>query len=220
MQKADCPKCKCSVTSPFITDAREIECPNCETLFTSKDVLVAAGPYSVYRDVLIRNMHKYVRLLRDATAEIRELEELGKDSLPYRESANTIRIFVENLRELLGDCRDKLRVSGGKATVDYSVGEKTYRGVLKNISSTGICISVAGENERLVPGKIIRLKIQDEGLGEPLCLKGWVVWHTEKGISGLKFVGLEDSVKESLHTFISLKGSLEELEREIRATGV
>ncbi len=211
MRKADCPHCKCSVTSPFMTESREIECPNCVTLFTAKDVFVATGPYSIYREVLIRSMHKYVRLLREARAEIRELEELGVDSLPYRESAKTIKVFVENLRELLGSCRDKLRVSGGKATVDYYMGEDIYRGVLKNISSTGICMAVPQTSHRIGPGRIIKLRIKDESLSEPLCLRGWVVWSTEKGITGIKFVSLDESAREALHKFISFKGSLEDL---------
>ncbi len=211
MLKADCPECKCSVTSPFMTESRSIECPNCGTVFTTKDVFVTTGSYSIYREVLIRNMHKYVRLLREATAEMNELEELGKDSLPYRESARAVRHFVESLRELLGNCRSKLRIPGGKATVDYYIGDAMYTGVLKDISSTGLCIAIKDRTHKIEPGHIIKLCIKDECLKEPLCLKAWAVWNTEKGMTGLKFVGLCDSSKEALNGFISFKGSLQNL---------
>jgi len=188
-----------------------MDCPNCGTVFSTKDVFVATGPYSIYREVLVRNMHKYVRLLREATAEMSELEELGKDSMPFRESAKTVGVFVERLKELLDGCRDKLRVPGGKATVEYSVDETPYTGELKNISSTGICIAISDKSPRIGPGRIIKLCLKDSCLSEPLYLQGWVVWSTEKGITGLKFVGLDVSLKEALRKFITFKGSIENL---------
>ncbi len=211
MLNTDCPKCKCSIASPFMSETREMECPNCGCTFSAKDVFVATGPYSIYRDVLVRNMHKYVSLLREATAEMNELEELGKESLPYRESAKTIRIFVDRLRELLEGCRAQLRVPGGKATVEYFVEDSPFVGELKNISSTGLCIAIPEESHRIGPGRIIKLRIKDECLSTPLCLQGWVVWSTEKGITGLKFVSLEKSSTEALRRFITLKGSLQSL---------
>jgi len=211
MLKTDCPQCKCSVSSPFMSDTREIECPNCGSIFSAKDVFVATGPYSIYRDVLVRNMHKYVRLLREATAEMNELEELGVDSLPYRESAKTIKVFVERLKELLEGCRAQLRVPGGKATVQYLVEDTPFIGELKNISSTGLCIAIPDKSHRIGPGRIIKLRIEDECLSTPLCLQGWVVWSTENGITGLKFVSIEENTIEALRRFITLKGSLQSL---------
>jgi len=223
MLKTDCPNCKCSVKSPFLAEAQQIKCTGCGETFSVKDVYISVGPYTIYKEVVLENTPKYVRLLRELQAEAARLEERGKDSMPYRESAKTINIFVNMLRELLEGCRDKPRVPGGKATVEYYIDDAAYHGELKNISSTGICFAISDKAHQIGPGRIIKLCVKDEGLSEPLCLKAWAVWSTEKGITGLKFVGLDATSRDTLCKFITYKGSLENIETgrlETRVAGV
>lgn len=207
MLKTKCPNCKCSVKSTFLVEAQQATCDGCGETFIVKDIYISVGPYTIYKEVVLENTPNYVRLLRELRAEAARMEERGKDSLPYRESAKTVNLFVNMLRELLEGCRDKPRVPGGKATVEYYIDETAYHGVLKNISSTGICFAISDKSLQIGPGRIIKLSVKDEGLSEPLCLKAWVVWSTEKGITGLKFVGLDAASRETLCKFIAYKGS-------------
>lgn len=210
MLKTECSNCKCSVTSPLLAESKEMECPNCGTLFPVKDVFISAGPYSIYREVLVKNMHKYVRLLREAKIEMTDMEEQGKSSMPFRESAKTVDMFINRLKELLDGCRDRLRVPGGETLVEYSIEGNPCMGRLINISSTGVCLIMKDNFERVAPGKIIDLNVRDTRLSEPLNLKGEVVWNTDKGLAGLRFIGLEKHIKEPLSKFIVAKTSNEE----------
>jgi len=212
MLKTDCPNCKCSVTSPFLAESKEMECPNCATLFPVKDVFISSGPYSIYREVLVKNMHKYVRLLREAKIELGDLEEQGKSSMPFRESAKTVDVFIKRLKELLDGCRDRLRVPGGQTSVEYSIEGAPCACTLINISATGICLALENNSEKIAPGKLIDLKVSDARLSEPLNLKGEVVWNTDKGLAGLRFIGLEEHIREPLLKFIVAKSSAEDMD--------
>jgi len=207
MLKTECTNCKCSVTSPLLAESKEMECPNCGAIFPVTDVFISAGPYSIYREVLLKNMHKYVRLLREAKIEVSDMEEKGKSSLPYRESAKTVDIFINRLKELLDGCRERFRVSGGQTSVEYSIEGGPCTGTLINISATGICLAMETNYDKVAPGKIIDLKVSDARLSEPLNLKGEVVWNTEKGLAGLRFIGLEEHIREPLCKFIAAKSS-------------
>jgi len=192
----------------MLAESSEMECPNCGTTFPVKDVFISAGPYSIYREVLLKNAHKYIRLLREATNEAEDLNKQGKDSKPYRESAKTVDVFVQRLKELLDGCRDRLRVPGGSTAVEYSLEGAPCSGKLVNISTTGICIKIEDKDEKIAIGKIMDIGIKDDKLNEPLNLKAEVVWNTDQGLAGLRFIGLEEHIREPLCVFIAAKGSM------------
>lgn len=208
MLKTDCPNCRFSLSSKILTEDSEIECAECKETFQVKDVYIYAWPYTIYREVALKNVDKYIRLLRETKADVALMEELGKDSMPYRESAKSLNQFADMLTELLDGCRSEPRVPCGDTTVEYYIGDAVYTGNIRNISSTGICISISGKSNRIGPGRIIKMNINDNALSETLCLKGWVIWSTEKGITGLKFVGLEETSRAALQDFIEVKNSM------------
>jgi len=209
MLKTVCTNCKCSVTSPLLTEASEIECPNCGTVFPVKDVCISAGPYTIYKEVLAKNAHKYIRLLREATKEAEDLKKQGENSEPHRKSAKTVEIFVQRLKELLEGCRDKLRVPGEETIVECCIEGAPCTCKLVNISTSGICIEMDDDSRKIALGKIIDLNIKDEKLTEPLDIKAEVVWSTDKGLTGLRFIGLEEHIRIPLCIFIAAKGAID-----------
>lgn len=205
MLKTDCPRCTFTAAAPFLTEGKKTICARCGETFSVKDIYISAGTYTIYKKAVIDDTPGHVQLLRELQSEASELEQGHDKSVSKAEKAETIRIFVKMLKELLDSCRDKPRVSGGKTTVEYYVDEIPHSGKIRNISSTGICIAIAEKSHRIGPGRIIKMNIDDTALSEPLRLKGWVVWSTENGITGLKFVGLKKSSREALTNFIAIK---------------
>lgn len=212
MLKTNCPDCKCTVTSPFLSESKEMLCPDCNKIFPVKDVLISAGPYSIYREVLLKNIQRYLRLLKEARIEISELEGADENSLAHMESAKTIKLFVKRLKELLDGCRDKLRVPGGSATVELSLNGETCKGKLVNISSTGVCIDLQVRSNVVSQGQSLSLRIIDVSLQEPLELQGEVIWNTVKGRMGLRLIDIDKPLKDSLWQFITEKGSLTDID--------
>ncbi|MFQ5480382.1 MAG: PilZ domain-containing protein [Thermodesulfobacteriota bacterium] len=212
MLKVDCPKCTSSMTSPALIEAEEMRCSVCGEDFPVKDIYIVAWPYTIYREVALKNVDKYMRLLRETKADVAVMEKLGKDSMPYRESAKSLNQFIEMLTELLDGCSGNLRVPGGATTVEFYAENTPIIGSVKNISSTGICITLPKKFPQLGPGRIIKLSLKDRALSEPLSLKAWVVWSTLKGITGLKFVGIDNAARIALGEFIKIKSSMTEIE--------
>ncbi|MBI5587015.1 MAG: hypothetical protein HY889_01460 [Deltaproteobacteria bacterium] len=66
MFKIECASCNSWFHLPFNSEGDEVECPNCSKKTPAKDVYVAAGPYMIFREVLIKNMPKYRRLILEA----------------------------------------------------------------------------------------------------------------------------------------------------------
>ncbi len=212
MLETKCPKCKSTLASPFLCESQVAECKNCGASFPVTEVLISAGPYSIYRDVLIKNIHKYVGLLREAKSELSELEAGGENSITRSESAKTVNLFISRLKELLDGCRDKLRIPGTGSTVEFTLHGETRSGALINISSRGICINMKKSAHMISPGVETKLKIIDKSLSEPLTLHGEVVWNTDKGLTGLILTDLDESTQKALWSFIREKGSLKDIE--------
>ncbi len=212
MLRTECPSCNCAVTSPFLAEAEDMECPNCGTTFTVKDVCISAGPYSIYREVLLKNIHKYVRLLREAREELEELEEQGRESLPFRESARTVKMFMERLKELLDGCRERLRVSGGNTPLVCRFDKRSASGTLLNISATGLCLKV-NEGETVPSrGQEVNICFDEPGSSESFCLTGRVMWTSDDGLAGMRFEDLEGPVREALERFVTLKSEAEDID--------
>ncbi len=204
MLRTDCPSCKCAITSPFLASAETMECPNCGASFKVKDVCVSSGPYSIYREVLLKSIHKYVHLLREARTELSELEEAGKDSLAFRESAKTVKVFMERLRSLLEGCRDKLRVPGNDTPLEYRLIEnEPFSGTLVNISTTGLCLRGEGEKKNALHGRRVDISLRVPEIEEPLSLTGTVVWETEEGLAGVMFEDLDHDTKQALERLVA-----------------
>lgn len=205
MLKTECTECKVWVYSPFLTDMKETVCPDCGVTFQVGEIFISAGPYAIYRDVLLKNMHKYTRLLAEARKELSELDRLkglSNDSKAYGETTETIKKFIKNLEELLEGCRGGLRVPVEDITLDYVFDKNLYNGKLVNISTTGVCLEV-GENVSIhSKGQEINLSIKEENMSEPLHLAGEIVWAGRGGRVGVKFLNMDEDKKHALREFI------------------
>lgn len=198
MLKSECPHCNCWVYSPFLAETKETECPSCGKPFPVNEVYISAGPYSIYRDVLMKNKHKYLRLLREAKDEIEDIKKSGQGAKAYAESAKTVDMFINRLKELLDGCRDKLRVSGKDTTVEYMLDKTLHKGRLINISSTGVCLGVGEEGAGLDKGQIINLNIKDPAMAEPLLLKGEIIWRNSDNHIGVMFMEMDEGQRKIL----------------------
>lgn len=213
MLNVDCPHCSRTVSSSFLMERREVLCPACGRTYPLKDLYITAGPYLLYRDVIMPRTQLCVDLLRRVHSECEVMEREGGSSLAHRETAKTMRVFASILREVLEGCREAPRAPGGRTELECSLDGRGFQARLMNISSTGLCLSQEGSPERFGRGRIINLVLRDRSLEAPLSLKGWVVWSTEKGITGMRFVGLNDESRAMLRALMTAK-SEEEMERE------
>jgi len=211
MLRTDCPSCKCAITSPFLASAETMDCPNCGATFKVRDVCVSSGPYSIYREVLLRNIQKYVELLREARTELSELEKEGNDSKPFRESAKTVKVFMTRLKGLLEGCRDKLRVPGGGTPLECRIIEdEPFSGTLVNISTTGLCLREDGKKKKALHGRKVGIRLDAPEMDDPLTLRGTVVWETEEGLAGVMFEDLDEVTRKALERLVASRFEADE----------
>lgn len=197
MLRLECPECKEWIHSPVLTEIKELRCPVCAVIVPVKDLYITAGPFSIYREVLLKNRFKYQRLLAEAEKELEEIKK-GGSIRPHSISASSIELFMENIKEMLGGCRDNLRMEDGAAVRCFFKGEP-FEAMLVNISSTGACIDTGS----------LALKKDDEvtielggtpGVGV-FSVMGSAAWASGKK-AGIKFYRMEERVRTSLIDYI------------------
>ena len=205
MLKTECPYCKSWVYSPLLTDVEETVCPDCGKTLPVQDVFVSAGPYAIYRDVLLKNIHKYTRLLMEAKKELADVEKLmgsGENPAAYRETSKTVRKFINDIEELLAGCREGLRITPENITATYTCDDTERTGKLVNISTTGMCLNVGEGAGALRSGQTLKLSIKDEAKPLTIELTGEIVWVGEHGNMGVKFFEMDKNRREDLWNFI------------------
>jgi len=206
MLKTKCSDCSSWVYSPILTEITETECPDCGSTFSINDLYVSTGPFSVYRDALLKNLHKYTQLLKSAREERDEFKSRAKGDKSDTESIATLENFVSGLEELLSGCRSRLRVPVKNTVVKYSTDTIPRQGTLVNISSTGICIEASEEISKLHNGSFVILIIDNMNTVDTIYLHGEVVWTgAEKNGNrmGIRFINSEPEVEERIRSFIT-----------------
>ncbi len=207
MLKIECVNCNSWFHLPFNSEGADVECPNCRKKTPAKDVYVAAGPYMIFRDVLIQNMPKYRRLILEAEKEILELEKKAAKKT-YDISARSVNAFISNLREMLDGCRDTVRYRPAETGVEYIVDGKTYAGEIVNISMTGLCL----DGRKTAPAVSLwsAIEVVFKNGRKPFTAPGKVVWIGKEGLMGIKFSGIGSDTSELLRAFILEKSGLKE----------
>lgn len=198
MLKVECPQCKEWIYLPFKSDEQETRCPHCSQMIPIKDVYISAGPYLIYREVLMKNMFKYKRLLAEAEKEISGLEKSGNRA--FEISAQTLGVFVNHLKELLSGCRNDLRHPViDDLTAEYILNGGKYKGKIKNLSVTGVCID-AGRNVTMAGlWNEIELKFYEHE--ESIRLNGRIMW-IRYNLMGIKFGEQDSSAGEFIRKYI------------------
>lgn len=207
MLKIECANCNSWFHLPFNSEGDEVECPNCKKKTPAKDVYVAAGPYMIFRDVLIKNMPKYRRLILEAEKEILELEKKAAKKT-YDISAKSVNAFISNLREMLDGCRDTVRYRPAETSVEYIIDGKTCAGEIVNISMTGLCLDGGKTAPAVSLWSAIEVVFKNDQ--KPFTAHGKVVWVGKEGLMGIKFSGVETDTSELLRAFILEKSGLKE----------
>lgn len=210
MLKIECPTCKNWLHSPFLMEMEEMKCPNCATVIQTKDVYIAAGPYMINRDVLLKHVFKYKRLFSEAAKEYDEIKKEGKGQKAYKVSSDTIKVFMDHLKELLEGCRNGFRVAPEKKEVDYSYRDEDFEGKLVNISMSGICV---GGNPGAVPYKGDSVTVSLKEGKYDFKVTGEVVWADTSGMMGLRFQNMDDETRKHLVNYIIEKGAEAEKEK-------
>lgn len=170
-----------------------------------KDVHVSAGPFMIYRDVLTGSLFKYKKLLAEAEAEVAALKE--KDALTggYGVSIKSLSLFIANLKELLDGCRFDPRHPLGTET-EYTLDGRSCKGVLVNISVTGVCLDTGKNPGAARPGGEITVRLP--GKGAEFFIPGRIMWASRTGHIGVKFTHLDAETTEFLKGFIIEKSLL------------
>ncbi|MBI5345384.1 MAG: PilZ domain-containing protein [Deltaproteobacteria bacterium] len=204
MLKTECAKCREWVHLPFTSVVTETVCPSCNEMIPVKEVYVSAGPFMILRDVLSKNMFKYKRLVLEAEMEVRELGKYG-NSRGYDISAQSIGMFVSNIKEMLDGCRDNLRHRLEEDHMEYIVDGRAHKGNIVNISVSGICMD-AGKNAGInkLGGEIVLRLKANESSGE-FNLSGSVVRIGAENHIGVKFTNMDEDSRKKIEDFILVK---------------
>lgn len=196
MLKTECAKCGAWVVLPFKVE--EANCPNCGEVVPVKEVFISAGPYTIYRDVLKKNMFKYKRLIIEAEKEMADLRS-RPGGRKYDISVDTIKQLLANLKEMLDGCRDHLRHELD-ANVTYMMNQQAYPGRVVNLSLSGICIEAGKSSSmnKLLSDVEVRLKT-----GKDLVnIKGKVMWIGNGDKMGIKFINIDENLMDTLKDYI------------------
>lgn len=200
MIKTECVACSQSIVLPFFSSA-ELICPNCGKEIPANDVFVSAGPYTIHRDVLIKNIYKYKRLIHEAEKEVDELQKKGQGERKYDVSLETIGMLVENLKEMLDGCRENLRHRLGNATADLIMDGQTHHTKVANLSLTGICLEAGWLCASAKLWKEVEVRL-DAGTGLGSMFGGKVMWIGGGNLLGIQFLETDSHAREFLKNYI------------------
>ncbi|MBI4949825.1 MAG: PilZ domain-containing protein [Deltaproteobacteria bacterium] len=196
----ECPGCQEWIHLPFKTRAAEMVCPGCTEVIPVKDLYVAAGPFLIARDVLFKSVPRYRRLILEAEKEAAGLKNSEKvDNISLR----SMKMFINNLKELLDGCRDEARHALNDNGVEYSINRLIFQGNIVNLSVSGVCID--GKNvslDRLWKEITVHLK-RDEV--ETCAIRGRVVWIGDGNKMGVKFLTDDEKTRDAIEDYIREK---------------
>ncbi|MBI1912404.1 MAG: PilZ domain-containing protein [Deltaproteobacteria bacterium] len=201
MLKTECPNCSSWVHLPFHGNVEETTCPDCGSQIPVKDVYVSAGPFLIFRDILLKNMYKYKRLILEAEKEIEDLKKRGDGIRTYDVSVNTMTNFLGNLKEMLDGCRNSTRHPLGERSVLYTINKQEYQGRLVNLSVTGACIDCGKISTLAKLWNDIELHFEGDGT-EGFSIQGKTMWIGNGNLMGVKFVKNEDSTARQIESLI------------------
>jgi len=203
MLKMECPDCQEWIHLPFKTREAEMVCPGCSGIIPIKDLYVAAGPFLIAREVLFKSVPRYRRLILEAEKEVAGILKAEKaDNISLR----SMKMFINNLKELLDGCRDEARHVLEDNGVEYSINQSAFQGNIVNISVSGACID--GKSvplDRLWKEITVHLKRAD---ARPFAIKGRVVWIGDGNKMGVKFMTDDEKTRSAVEAYIRKKSIL------------
>lgn len=200
MLKTECVTCSQAIILPFFSP-EELICPNCGEEIPANDIFVSAGPYSIHRDVLIKNIFKYKRLIHEAEKEVEELQKKGMGARKYDVSIDTIAMLIDNLKEMLDGCRENLRHKLENATASLIMDGQTHYAKIANISLTGVCLDAGRVCATTKIWKEVDVRLEADA-GRSSMLGGKVMWIGGGNLLGIQFHEASGHAKEFLKEYI------------------
>lgn len=210
MVKIECSKCAVWIHLPFHGREDLVECPHCAKTTPVRDIFVSGGQFILHRDILVRNMQKYRRLVSEAEKEMAGLQKKGASSRAYDISARSLSLFVSDLKEMLDGCRDVVRHSMNGVKALITIDGRRYYGNILNLSVSGICLG-AGRTasiDRLWSDAKVLLKGEKTG---PFTVGGKIMWIGKGGQMGIRFSNVDEPTMGLIKGYI-----LEKTERRAR----
>ncbi len=204
MLRIECPECKQWIHSPFLLDYKVMKCPTCSADVPVEDVYISAGPFSIHRDVLKKNMFKYKRLLVEAEKELTDVNDAVGKFKADPISTKSIGLFIENLKEMLSGCRESTRFFPEGLHIKFTGSKGTVDARLINISTTGICVDIGDQAGGYKKDDDVSVDLGGAGRGR---LPGKVVW-AGKGPVGIRFQGMDEQTKSALFEFLRSNGKV------------
>ena len=204
MLRHQCPECKEWIHSPFLVDYKQMQCPSCSATVEVSDLYISAGPFSIHRDVLRKNMFKYTRLLMEAEKELTDVKDAVGKFKADAISTKSIAMFIENLKAMLSGCRDSTRFSAQGLSIRFIGPKGSVEAKLINISTTGTCVDIGESAAGYRKGDEVAVELGGAGRGR---LPGKVVW-AGKGPVGIRFNEMDEATRQGLFEFLRDKGEV------------
>ncbi|MFQ5735497.1 MAG: PilZ domain-containing protein [Thermodesulfobacteriota bacterium] len=204
MLRIECPNCKEWIHSPFLVDYKVMQCPTCEAEVPVGELYISAGPFSIHRDVLRKNMFKYKRLLMEAEKELNEVKGAVGNLKADPISTKSIGLFIDNLKEMLSGCRESTRFNPDGLSIRFVGKGGSVEARLVNISTTGICVDIGEHAAEYKKAEEVAVELQGAGRGR---LPGRVVW-AGAGPIGIRFHDMDEEVRQKLFEFLKNTGDV------------
>jgi hypothetical protein len=175
----------------------EVLCANCFKVVPVTEIYISAGSYSIYRDVLLKSISKYKRLLNEAENELHELKNNGNGS--DEAAIRRVNRLIKDLKEMLDGGRANPRAPGGNASIKYTIHDISHDGGLINLSTSGICVDIGKISQPLHKGDHVSLSFGGE---EPFSVDGQVMWARKGNQAGIKFQNMDKLAIKRLHDYM------------------
>lgn len=210
MLKIECSNCNEWVHLPFHAGIVETTCPGCSEVIPVKDVYVSAGPYMIFRDVLMKNMYKYKKLLIEAEKDVEDIKKKGGNLKGVDVTVNSMGVFISHLKEMLDGCRDNMRHHvSEEIEVQLGIGGRAVNGKVVNISISGMCIDTGRRNSSTAVGDEVEIQLGAGGHKLALfTVTGKVMWAGKDNFMGIKFSNADRKTQELIKDYISEKNPL------------
>ncbi|TAN63335.1 PilZ domain-containing protein [bacterium] len=209
MLKIECSNCNEWVHLPFHADITETTCPGCSAVIPVKDVYVSAGPYIILRDVLLKHMYKYRKLLMEAEKDMEDIKRKGENVKGIDVTVNSMNVFVSHLKEMLAGCRNSLRHQvSERIDVQLSINRQTVNGKIVNISISGMCVDAGKVYSSTTLGNELEIRLGDgEHKLTSFAVIGKVVWAGKDNFMGIKFSNVDQKTQELIKDYIAPRKS-------------
>ena len=213
MLQMNCPECRGIVKSPYLAELSSIVCDHCKADVAVKEVYVATEGFTMHRDDLLNRISRFQKLLGEVEKEIQIIEGSENVSKTTRSSINK---FYVTLQELLIGARSnyRLEVPHGLA-IEMVYNDDKRTGRLVNLSTVGASLEFEMSGEIPRNKAEIKLQLVLPDVADSFSLLAKIVWirKVSKDVDsqlfqlGVKFMNLDDNVRNTLWNFIVASSS-------------